>query len=573
MSIYWAGRNQNYNEGRSTHIRISPHRTRYRIQIGNLKDIVKIRIDPASHITAVTISEVSFYQFGVKDYRLQTPDELARIRPFRNIRESHLARDGLSIVSDGRDPQMELLPEFEGGGPVFVSSFWRTIVFLGLGIILIGYFKRISPRYEFVPYAMLFAFSVVLIMASNSRINAHPDEYVHLLAAKYYTDHNLPPKVCDKNTLSTYSPYGVSRLNTDEIAYILAGKFANTIAFLPITDAYKIRFYNVLLFAILLIMVLRYPSFRIVCIPLLISPQVWYMFSYFNSEGTAIFAAMLAVFQVVTPGSMLRRIVENGSRQRFIRHSAVLAVLLATLLLVKKNFFGFDFFMGFWVLAHLVITKHPPLMTLARRVAPIILISAVIAGAWIYQHEAVNDFQLSENIAACREKMANPHFRADASLETAQPSMYWKQRGYPFTRIFEKNWGRKVIQSTFGDFGYLEIHTQARYYELVTIILILFTAYLLITIFRRGTLSEKLTTLGGIAVFALLMVVTMWNAWSKDFQPQGRYFFPMIPISGFILAWCSKRLNPRVVSGFTLTLFLFAVFFFIFIGLLDIRKF
>ncbi len=573
LVVYWADTHENFSERRQASMSTFSHRRHYALLLDDIESIDRLRIDPANRRTTVKIREVSIYQFGADPIRLVNPSALTRLQPRKDVEAYRLTNEGLEVTANGPDLQLELkidAPE------VSLSAFallWRTaaiLVLVGLAIRCLG---PMSRDYRFVPYLMLLAFSVVFMMAESSRINAHPDEYMHVLGARYFTDHHAPPAACQEGTLHAYSPYGVSRMNSTEIAYFATGKFAAALAFLPVSESFRLRYFNVTLFGLLLLLSIVRVRFRIMCLPLLLSPQVWYLFSYVNSEGLAIFATMIAAHQAMDEDSALRRLITARRLPHRALHVLALGVLLGVLLLVKKNFYVFLLFAGLWLGAWFLIHRPGSVSTYLRRILPVIAIGLAVYGTWIYQHEAVNDFDRDAAIDACRDRLAYDQYSESTPLEKTLDSLYLREKGYPFSVLFDRSWGTKVFHSAVGDFGYLELHSGDDYYHLVAAVLLALFAYVAVRVIRYGNRLDKITLALAAAMFAFILAATMWKSWTRDFQPQGRYFFPMLPIVAVLFANVSRVLNRRVVAGFVIVLAAFALYFFVYIGLAGIRKY
>lgn len=574
-SIYWAGPGQNYSESRVAHTRIYPRKHHYKILIGDLSRINRIRFDPSSSMGVVSVGTFIIHQYGYKPIRLRTDKELQKFEPFRRIDSLHAQRGRLFIATSSNDAQLELSLDAlkHAEDPSFLGVLLRVLAVVIACAIFLRVLKPLSRDYRFVPYAMLAMVTLVFVMATTSRINAHPDEYVHVLAARYYLDHDAPPAACDNETLHTYSPYGVSRLNSLEVSYFLTGKFAGALAFLPVTESFRFRYYNVFLLSILLLMTLRSVSFRLVCLPLLATPQVWYVFSYVNSDATALFASLVAVHQAVSDDSALRRMLRGERSNHPLLRWAGLGALGALLLLSKKNFFVFDLFAGLWVILAFWLLTDRRLWIYLKRLAPALAVGAVLVGGWIYEHEAANDFSRAERIDACADRLAYSAYRSDAAPEKQHPTLYWRDRGRPFTDLFEERWGKRMFYSAVGHFGYLELLAPPTYYVLCGLLLLLLAGYLVSRAMQRGSRAEKLTMLMAIGCFALLLGLTMWKAWTKDFQPQGRYLFPMLPVVALVLAWMRKTFDAKILTAIFLLLFALSAYYFVFVGLIDIRKY
>jgi hypothetical protein len=575
VSVYWANESQNYSEARSTHIRVQPNQRHYKLIVGDLGKIERLRFDPATSVTKVEIREFSIYQFGYEPIRLRTSDQLHALEPLSGIESYDVHRGRIEIVTNNGDPQLQYRIEDRPTrwAMPMAGIAWRTLLVVGLCVLLLRWLGPLSKNYAFVPYAMLAAFTVTFIMANNSRINAHPDEYVHIYAARYYADHTIPPGACDEATLGTFSPYGYSRLNSTEIAYFLIGKFANALAFLPVIEAFRLRYFNVFLFAILLLMSAKSASFRPICIPILASPQVWYIFSYVNSDAIALFTSVLAVHQFVSPDSLLRRLIVDSSFRHTVLPTIGLGVLAAVLLLIKKNFYVFDLFVLLWLGFQFVLNPDARIGMYARRLVPAAILAIAGFASWIYLHESANDFALADRIAECREQVAAPQYRETTPVEKTHPTLFWRDKGIPLSALFENRWGTRVFYSAFGHFGYLEVTGPDFYYQAFALIIIAFAVYLWIAVLRKGDASQRGTLLLATGMFFLLVALTIWKAWTRDFQPQGRYFFPMMAITGFTLAWCRNALSPRIITIFTLVMFAMSLYFFVFVGLPGIRTY
>src|SRR5262249_16704993 len=161
--------------------------------------------------------------------------------------------------------------------------------------------------------------------------------YQHRAAARYYIDHWLPPKAGDPATLDTYSNYGLSYLNETDFPYLFAGKFAALLAPVVSNDL-AFRLFDVVLLAILPPFCRMGPAAFLIFSPLLLSPQIWYIFSYFNGDAFALFLAVLIAYQVAAPGSQFNANLDSPGLRRNISGAVVLGLLIGLLALSKKNY-------------------------------------------------------------------------------------------------------------------------------------------------------------------------------------------------------------------------------------------
>jgi hypothetical protein len=196
---------------------------------------------------------------------------------------------------------------------------------------------------------LLIAVALAFAMATVSAINqvptrwaGPPDEYLHRAAAHYYLDHWLPPKVGDPATVDSYSrEYGLSYVNDTDFVYLFAGKFAALIASVVPNHDLGFRLFNVLLLAIVAALCGMRPAAFLIFSPLLLSPQIWYIFSYFNGDAFALFLAVLIAYQIAEPGSLFNRQLDSPGTLRNFSGAIALGLLVGLLALSKRNYFTF----------------------------------------------------------------------------------------------------------------------------------------------------------------------------------------------------------------------------------------
>ena len=574
FAVYWADEEQGYSEDRVGRLQFTPHRKQYILPLGNVNDISTLRIDPTTSTTSIRISRIQIHQFGYETFHLTSKNALQQFVPRNQIAGIHKAGTAVDIQSSGSDPQLiwnikDLLKKQKDS--IFIETIIRAFCLFTLLLIVFKWTRELDNNYGIIPYAMLVAFILILSMSSVSRINAHPDEYVHVLAARHYIDNHTPVQACKAGTEQSYSPYGFSRLNATEIAYFLNGKFTSLVAFMPTKDIFKVRLFNISLFAILLILSIRSVPFRILCIPLLAMPQTWYLFSYVNSDAFALFISLILTQQLIDSNSSLRNLIASKKKQSRIAGSLGIGFLFAFCLLIKKNFYALDIFLVGWCTLQYFYSQRSIIADL-KKLVPAIFIASVFYSGWIFVHEQANDFQRTQRITECQQTKVHYRYRKDTPPHDQYHSLYWRDKGYAFTDLFRNHWGTKIFQSTFAHFGYLDILGADYYYSLLAIIATLLLLYICIEVLRHGTLDQKLTLFMAVGIGMLLISITAWKSWTKDFQPQGRYLFPLIPVLGLLLMQCRELLKPRIISSLILIMFIAGVFFFVQVGLVEIRR-
>jgi hypothetical protein len=251
-------------------------------------------------------------------------------------------------------------------------------------------------------------------MAVAAPQNSHPDEYLHVEAARYYGPHWLPPSLSDEWVIPSLSHYGVTYLATPDMGYFFAGKFAFLSRFLFPDVFTALRFFNVVLLASLFFWSARVfresPATGI----FFLTPQLWYAFSAYNTEGWAFFVSLLLVGQVAAKDSSLQQYLSpppSGAIRRIVP-----ALLLSCLLaLTKMNFFVIVFsFFVVWLIWQLVTCwSESRLGHGMMRILPLILLPLMLRfGVQTYQN-AVNHRDLPRDPGAGGEMQ--PDFKPSDS--------------------------------------------------------------------------------------------------------------------------------------------------------------
>jgi hypothetical protein len=576
LKFYWPNKHGHYSEKKSSQLVIKPGQSHYTVRVADISRLDRLRLDPSENKAAnITIRRIVLRQTGFPVIQLHSEEEFsARLRAVSAVDSlTALPEGGVSMTVSQHDPQLEIvLPKTER----HVS--WLKELEHGLALLLLaaaccGASRFFSWRLEFVPVFAVFVLALVLVMAAVSDFNTHPDEFVHVAAAEYYKERSLPPKVGDPAVAQTYSVYGVSRLHSGEIYYLLAGKFLRLAAPLHLKPYFVQRLLNVLLFSCLLLWAFGKTEFRPFFLPLLISPQIWYIFSYADSEGLSVAVCLLAAWQLAAESSSLNRLLRDEPEKRSWLTPLWLGLLFGLLLLQKQNFY---FLYIFFLLYFIWRTRQAPPVwskrTLARFTA-VVLIGGLLVTAFKVTDAWVNDFKKGQLELAAREQYAEKMYKPSTPLNHKHLYLQMRERGKTLRQLIELDrWGEKTFRSAFGVYGYTQYAASFAYYDYVR------TAGLLILL----TLTISAVWRGGRSGLTLLALAWGWtfffiaalihHAWTVDFQAQGRYLLPMLPMFAILHYHCQRIVFRPVFYGLFVLLFCLSVYNFIFIGLHDIGK-
>jgi len=578
FKIYWAKAGQDYSENRMVEVRVGKGREQYYFSMPSLKNIEKLRIDTHDFKGAVGLKHLQLTQPGHVPLRLAGSSAIERMQPLGQVESFTLVEKGVRIASAGHDPNFEVIlrqEESQAANPLKEMS--RMALLCLLTLLVYAVLGRLACGFAYVPVCLAVVLIMVVIMAVISRKNVHPDEFVHVAAVEYYKSNWQPPKIFDEEVRNTYSPYGVSRLNGDEIYYLIAGKFAFAFERMFQNPFTACRMFNVLLLLGIILYLVQLPQARVMALPLLISPQIWYLYSYCNSDAFALTIIFFTSCQVVLPDSMLRRYFEQSAMPGWLIHGLTVGVLLACLLLLKKNFViytGFFALVAFVTFYQLVNEVHPD----ERKVLYTKLVALMLVSISLYGGKKFVDYQVngpdkgilvSEAIAA----YAKPRMHPDTAIDKRLPSMMLRERGVSLKSIIvDYRWPERTFRSSFGYYGYLNTPASDVVYNVFRGSVIILALYFFGVIFVQGTTLNKRYAGSALALGGMLVCIAVYHSWINDFQAQGRYLFPIVGMLCILCGQNVKHFSERWLSLLVVWMFCLSSYSYITVALLKLPK-
>ena len=584
FKVYWADEGEPYTEARMQQVLIDGVHRKYSMFIDNLTNITKLRIDPIEFKSGFEFRTIKITQVGFKDIEFSKTkgfDDLIPVQHIDNILPSEL---GLQFKTIGRDSQFEYHHDAEASGLFPFEQILVVISILLVCFVLGKMLGGLQRNIVFVPLLLLIVVALAFTMAmlskhyivhsdGVSRVFIHPDEEVHAVAAEYYSDHWLPPAIDSEEIKGTFSVYGYSRLASHEIYYPVAGYISRLLK--PLRQPYMtdLRLVGILMILFLAVYAYRQPSFRPFVVPLLITPQLWYLYSYANSDGFAVMLATIMAYQSAVKDSALNRIVSEPQPKNYLFHLSWIGLLVGALLLLKQNFYFFILFLGLYLLWRIFNGDFPNHKLLWTRLIYIALIGASLFVARMAIDYGINGMDRHAKIAAMIEEKAETLYKPSTDLKKKHIYLYMKDRGIDLKQIiFKEKWFGKTFISSFGAYGYTQYLGGREYYKLVQAIGLALLGVIILSAILWGSFSGVALVAITIGCSVLLIVVSLLNSWMVSFQAQGRYFAPILPMLGVLYYHARPWLMNRVFNFLLLALFLVGLYSFVFIGLADIPK-
>ena len=568
FKIYWAAEGEPFAEKNMARVRLYPDRKAYHFILSDLRSVGQLRIDPFEYRGEGTITSIRIHQKGFEDIVVSSDADFAALQANSQVRRSWMEADGFHLMSSGDDPQFLLVPATKRASCNWWGELVRVTGLCALVLLCYRVLGFLVVDFAFVPVCLAIVLTLVITMALVSRQNVHPDEFVHVGAVTYYTDHWLPPRIDDQEIRDTYSPYGVSRLNSDEAYYFVAGKFGMLTGVFCHNRYICARLFGVfLLLMITLYTVVSIPA-RLVALPFLLTPQVWYLFSYCNSDQFALALAFVAGCQLVRRESFVNNYLLAGVSP--YRLGALTGGSgLGLLLLTKHNYLAFVLFLAACYGVFLVTRcERGERLACVMRLALVVAIGLAMFGSKKGVDVLVNGLDRDERVSQLRIELADERHTINGSVEKQLDTLYMKKKGVTLRDLVATyRWHEKTFRSAVGVYGYFSFFAHTMYYTAVKWAIVILLGSILLVVAISGNLEGRSITMVAITLFSLLTAMSLYHSWVADFQPQGRYLFPVVGMLGIILGLHGKLLSPRWLSTQTVLLFLLSCYSFICIGL------
>ncbi len=582
FNIYWADEGEEYSQENMSQVLIDRGHEHYQLFIGGLGSIERLRIDPVEFPTKIFLKRLDITQPGYAPIELNPANGFAGLEPVQQIDQLVVKEDGLRFNTTGRDGQFELRVD-KSGGHIPVGQVFTVLAILALSLFAGRACRGLLQDARYVPALLLVVFVLALVMAAISRhywlhpngearIFIHPDEEVHATAVEYYRDHWLPPAMDDPEIAHTFSVYGYSRLATHELYYPVAGYLTRFLAPFGQEFMWDARLVGLFFLALMLALAWRYVGFRPIVAPLLITPQVWYLYSYSNSDGFALLLASFAAWQAADRDSLLNRALREPARPHWLAMFG-LGALAGSMLLLKQNFYFFVLFLGFYFLWRIFCGDFPDQKRFWSRLVVIVVIGLAVYGSRWGLEIATNGWDSRAKIHALIEEKAERPYKPSTKLHGKHIYLYMRERGWTLEQIWNKeHWGTKSFGSSFGAYGYTQYFGSNIYYNLVQWTGIALLAAILVSLLIHA--PPRLWVLYGITIGSAFMLVgaSVIQSWLISFQAQGRYLAPILPMLGVLYYHARPWLMQRTVHSLLFLMFGISVWSFLFIGLALIPK-
>ena len=381
--------------------------------------------------------------------------------------------------------------------------------------------------------AMLIAWNIAFTSGYGGTV--HPDEMQTRAAVDYYRTHWIQPDVRSDFVATTVSGYGMTRMSEINLYYLFAGKFANMCGF-----TMSFRALGMLMILILGCFVLRnIKKERYLAILFFATPQLWYLFSYATSDAYDYLFTVFAAYQVLAKDSVLNKVLRKPFQGKQIPVYLGVGFIFANLLMAKKTFYVVLITIFMLLLYRLIFAEEKERKQLFIKY--LCLLGAAFAIVLIRYYPDFGYYGLNKSAAVDQviEATALPEYKPSTPAVYQAKSTLLFEKGVTLKEFFvDWNFNEELFKNYFGYYGIYSLEAESWYYTLMTgLYLALFSSVAVLVhnnIKKQKASGESVVrvrltywTMWGMILFMYLL--TIYNAYFVDFQPQGRYLFPALP--------------------------------------------
>ncbi|HEX7914839.1 hypothetical protein [Rudaea sp.] len=618
-----------YSEEETTRLPLSKG-TNHVSFVFSLEHLRALRLDPIDSDAGVVMTRIAVRsRTTLADWRKLPPEvripssEWRELPPekWKPLNETVIewTDKGLAIVpGKTMDPGLELIStETLGLSADDPYPIERLLVAVLLGWILAALLRcwlsagdeALLKPVAAAPWALAL---LILTMAQSAYIHHQPDERSHLGAFQYYLEHPLPPAVDDPATIPSTSMWGHSYLEELDVVYAIAARIAAPLASVWSDDLFAARMFQVGLWLVLCVAALRKRSWTWGLSVLLLSPQIWYVFSYFNADAFPLTLALLAVLSVGDEESGLRRYLAGG---KFGAGTAVAVVCLGLLLVSKRNYMAIFPAILLWLaVLHLDLrmrdllailfgllalgtafflvqvpaisaTGMPKGMILVGGLAIIVPALSLTWTCWKDQSRRKIFLRLVALLFLClavaaprlawdvwkNGTPAQKSAKLDAIVEARaradfKPSAIAAGEGYEGLALAahgvslkevmfapKKEWLFRTFCSAFGVYGYMIYYAPEWTYWALGLLFLMFLALSLAAVRRTYPVQGMRLVAIVLGVSMLVFTQSLLLSWVYALEPQGRYLFPILALLALAACAGADRLSHRRVAAVVLT--------------------
>lgn len=390
-------------------------------------------------------------------------------------------------------------------------------------------------------FLMLTIFVAMSFFVFTQPFGDGPDEINRYKVVQYIQNHGTLPK--GDNPEIIIDGYGASYAFQPILTYMIEGYALRLISPLNLTfdtELIVARYINVIIGLIAAYYTWKLASLLfknqsaayLFTLGVTLLPQNIFIYTYVNTDGMGLLSCIMIIYSLI-----------NGFKTTFDKESVItLSAGIILCLMSYYNCYGYILAAVIAFFVYMFTDGKNDKKALLKKAGVISLISIVGAGWWFLRNAIIykgDIFALTAR-SECAQQTGNWYF-LELMAET------YRAMGYSlYEMVFKTDYYTLVWKSFIGMFGPMSIpvshHLYMAYKYLTVICLIGFAFSIIIAIKKKQWIIPELKNASSIIITGVFVitaiipvVLALYYSYTWDFQPQGRYYLPILIILAFVL--------------------------------------
>lgn len=471
------------------------------------------------------------------------------------------SENGLSFEVLGNDSQLlpteKFVQEYISAGRIMsiVTSFCYGVAFMLMAYMLGIWFAKelgeAETRFGKVTYwiflgGIIGAILLCFYIGGRSPFWLNPDEYEVRSAVRYYQTNWMPPDLRSDTIADAFAVYGTSRHSEFNIFYFLTGKIGQFFE----DPALQSRWLNMGLFLVMAAIVIKYcKKYFALLFVLLLTPQLWFIYSYTTSDALDFFWGFLCIFQLMKEDSMLNHILEKTFSPKQIPGYLLLAFLFVNMFWAKVSFYPILLFVFLILLIRLFEKQGEERKRFLRKCLVLVGLTCAI---FIIRY-MITDFKYYgfDKYGVYNEVMelrATYEYKPSTPPHEQAGSIYLYNKGVPLSVFFgEMRFNQDLFHTFAGFFGNYNFGMESWYYYVMGALYITLFGCLIFELVKMKNKQKWMEFVVVVVCIGIQYLLIFINGYFVDFQPQGRYMLPALLFVTYLVYACKESKNNKML--------------------------
>ncbi len=408
---------------------------------------------------------------------------------------------------------------------------------------------------------ILGAVLMVVYTGLRSPFWLNPDEYDVKAAVNYYFTHFMPPDIRSDIINDSYPVYGTSRHFEFNMFYFYAGMLGRFFS----DAAVQMRLFSLIIFGVMAGIAIRNirKNYALLFV-FLLTPQVWYIFSYSTSDALDFFMGFLCLYELIEKDSMLNRLLRESFRRRHILYYALLSVLFLHIFWAKATFYTVLMFLFFILLIRMLFQEKKERGPLFRKY---LILAGITLGLFAIRYLITDfpyyGFNKLGVILEVTERHAEYGYKPSTPAADAAYSMRFFEKGVSLWELLTKyDFHTNLFRTFAGFFGSYAFGEADWYYLVMGLLYLVLIGRVIQRLWKQKKAIYRWEMAAAAFTCFIQYVLIVGNSWFVDFQPQGRYLLPILFFIAYLISrvdrvWEDKVLRTVLVCTCVLSLYCF----------------